>query len=117
MGNMAEVRKDTFWFRYCSVLVFLAGIILARFGLWIVDLTVNQLLQEKVDEDVRGVVNGVQDSLNNALDLAKCVLVILLPAAETFALLIFASFVSINLGWLMYALYSRSQRGHLFHFC
>jgi len=105
-----------FWENYTSVSVFLLGIILARFGLWIVDLTVNQLLQEKVEEEVRGVVNGVQDSLNNSLDLAKCVLVILLPAQETFALLIFASFVSINIGWLMYALYSRSQRGHLFHF-
>eukprot|EP00092_Neocalanus_flemingeri_P026201 GFUD01028398.1.p1 GENE.GFUD01028398.1~~GFUD01028398.1.p1 ORF type:complete len:555 (-),score=138.14 GFUD01028398.1:290-1954(-) len=106
-----------FWVTYASVLVFLTGIILARFGLWIVDLTVNQLLQEKVAEDVRGVVNGVQDSLNNTLDLAKCILVILLPAQETFALLIFASFISINFGWFMYALYSRSQRGHLFHFC
>jgi len=114
--NMAEVRKNTFWFRYCSVLVFLTGIILARFGLWIVDLTVNQLLQEKVEEDKRGVINGVQDSLNNSLDLAKCVLVILLPAQETFGLLIAASYVAINFGWLMYALYSRSQRGHLFHF-
>merc|ERR1712119_29827 len=77
----------------------------------------SQLLQEKVAEDVRGVVNGVQDSLNNTLDLAKCILVILLPAQETFGLLIFASFISINFGWFMYALYSRSQRGHLFHFC
>merc|ERR1719481_498136 len=110
-------QDSEFWLQHSSVIVFLAGIILARFGLWIVDLTVNQLLQEKVDEDVRGVVNGVQDSLNNALDLTKCVLVILLPAAQTFALLLFASFISINLGWLSYAFYSMSQRGHLFHFC
>jgi len=109
--------EPEFWLSYASVLVFLTGIILARFGLWVVDLTVNQLLQEKVAEDVRGVVNGVQDSLNNTLDLTKCILVILLPSEETFALLIFASFISINFGWLMYALYSRSQRGHLFHFC
>merc|ERR1719419_1199921 len=54
-----------FWLSYASVLVLLTGIILARFGLWVVDLTINQLLQEKVAEDVRGVVNGVQDSLNN----------------------------------------------------
>jgi len=116
-AQTVDWKDPEFWTNHSSVILFLAGIIFARFGLWIVDLTVNQLLQEKVDEDVRGVVNGVQDSLNNALDLAKCVLVILLPAAETFALLIFASFVSINLGWLMYALYSRGQRGHLFHFC
>jgi len=102
--------------KYSSVSVFLLGIILARFGLWIVDLTINQILQERVAEDKRGVVNGVQDSLNNSLDLLKCVFVIILPDMETFALLIFLSFVSINIGWLMYALYSRSQRGHLFHF-
>merc|ERR1712107_933825 len=73
-------------------------------------------LQEKVEEEVRGVVNGVQESLNNSLDLAKCILVILLPAEETFGLLIIASFTSVSLGWLLYALYSRQQRGHLFHF-
>merc|ERR1719234_2071779 len=100
----------------CSVIVFLSGIILARFGLWVVDLTVNQLLQEKVEQEVRGVVNGVQESLNNSLDLAKCILVILLPAEETFGLLIIASFTSVSLGWLLYAVYSRQQRGHLFHF-
>merc|ERR1719411_95606 len=102
--------------KYSSVTVFLLGIILARFGLWIVDLTVNQILQERVAEEKRGVINGVQDSLNNSLNLLKCVLVIMLPNMETFALLIFLSFVSINIGWLLYALYSRSQRGHLFHF-
>ena len=78
--------------------MFLLGIILARFGLWIVDLTINQILQERVAEDKRGVVNGVQDSLNNSLDLLKCVLVIILPHMETFAILIFLSFVSINIG-------------------
>merc|ERR1719315_539117 len=115
MTSERSWTEPEFWLSYASVLVFLTGIILARFGLWVVDLTINQLLQEKVAEDVRGVVNGVQDSLNNTLDLLKCVLVIILPAQETFALLIFASFISVNFGWLMYALYSRSQRGHLFH--
>merc|ERR1711878_160503 len=107
---------EAYWQNFGSVSIFLSGIILARFGLWIVDLTINQILQERVAEDKRGVVNGVQDSLNNSLDLLKCVLVIMLPNMETFALLIFLSFVSINIGWLLYALYSRSQRGHLFHF-
>merc|ERR1719220_93486 len=108
---------ETYWQNFGSVSIFLAGIILARYGLWIVDLTINQILQERVAEDRRGVVNGVQDSINNTFDLLKCVFVILLPSQETFALLIFISFASINFGWLMYALYSRSQRGHLFHFC
>ena len=87
-----------YWQSYGSVSIFLAGIILARFGLWIVDLTINQILQERVAEDRRGVVNGVQDSINNTFDLLKCVFVILLPSEETFALLIFISFASINFG-------------------
>jgi len=114
--EVASLTFDEVVQKYSSVSVFLLGIILARFGLWIVDLTINQILQERVAEDKRGVINGVQDSLNNSLDLLKCVFVIILPDMETFALLIFLSFVSINIGWLMYALYSRSQRGHLFHF-
>ena len=117
MTSERNWKEPEFWLSYASVLVFLTGIILARcskqvlivrvkltvsflcrFGLWVVDLTVNQLLQEKVAEDVRGVVNGVQDSLNNTLDLLKCILVIILPAQETFGLLIFASFISVNFG-------------------
>ena len=89
---------DDFVQKYSSASVFLLGIILARFGLWIVDLTINQILQERVAEDRRGVVNGVQDSINNTFDLLKCVFVILLPSQETFALLIFISFASINFG-------------------
>ena len=101
MAEMPEVETlslERFWHFYGSVSIFLCGIILARFGLWIVDLTVNQILQERVAEDRRGVVNGVQDSINNTFDLLKCVFVILLPSEETFALLIFISFASINFG-------------------
>ena len=114
--SLERVLEEDFWLSYCSVIVFLTGTILARFGLWLVDLTINQLLQERVEEAHRGAINGVQESLNNCLDLAKCVLVILLPAEQTFGLLVAASFASVSLGWLLYALYSREQRGHLFHF-
>ena len=86
-------------------------------GLWIVDLTITQILQERVEEERRGVINGVQDSLNNSMDLLKCVLVILLPDAKHFGCLIILSYMSISSGWLLYAAFSRQQRGHLFHFC
>ncbi len=57
---------DNNWKRECqissfvSVSVFLAGVISARFGLWIADLSVNQILQEEVKSDERGQINGVQ---------------------------------------------------------
>merc|ERR1712156_1038415 len=99
-----------------AVCVLMSGIIAARFGLWITDLTINQILQERVEEERRGVINGVQDSMNNSLDLLKCVLVILLPQPRQFGFLVILSFTFVSSGWLMYAQYSRQQRGHLFHF-
>ncbi len=45
---------------FISVGFFLSGVICARFGLWISDLTVNQVLQEEVSNDERGSINGVQ---------------------------------------------------------
>ena len=67
-------------------------------GLWIADLTVNQILQQDVESDRRGAVNGVQESLNNALDLLKCILVILLPGQGQFGILVILSFLSISTG-------------------
>ena len=83
--------------------------------MWVVDLTITQIIQERVEEDRRGVINGVQDSLNNSLDLLKCILVILLPGAKDFGGLIILSYISISSGWLLYAIFCKNQRGHLFH--
>ena len=48
---------------FISVAIFLSGIIAARFGLWLIDLTITQILQEEVEEQKRGVINGVQVTL------------------------------------------------------
>jgi iron-regulated transporter 1 len=48
-------------------------------GLWLADLVVTQLLQENVIETERGVVNGVQNSLNMLLEMIKFFLVMFLP--------------------------------------
>ncbi|CAF4876730.1 unnamed protein product, partial [Rotaria socialis] len=47
-----------------SVLLLVIGITLNRFGLWIADLTVSQLQQERVPEKIRGRIGGTQHSLN-----------------------------------------------------
>ena len=45
---------------YASVSLFLGGVIAARFGLWMADLSITQVLQERVEEEHRGILNGVQ---------------------------------------------------------
>ena len=59
------------------------------------DLVVSQLFQENVPEHERGIVNGVQNSLNQLLDMTKFILVIILPKLHTFGFLILLSFTFI----------------------
>ncbi|CAG0887207.1 unnamed protein product, partial [Darwinula stevensoni] len=99
-----------------SIILFVTSIIAARFGLWVADLTVTQIIQEGVEEEHRGSFNGVQSSMNMLMDLIKNALVTIFPKPQTFGYLIIASFSFVCLGWLSYAIYSRRRRGHLFHF-
>ncbi|XP_060081691.1 solute carrier family 40 member 1-like [Ylistrum balloti] len=101
---------------YISISLLMGGIIGARFGLWIADLTITQLFLEAVSERERGIVNGVQSSLNQCSDMLKFLMVIIAPDPEVFGILILISFSFICIGWVFYAKYSRSARGHLFHF-
>jgi len=83
-----------------SVSVMLVGIILARFGLWLTDLSVTQILQENVEKEQRGVIGGVQTALNSLMDLIKFFFVLLLPAPHTIGILIHLSYLFISAGAL-----------------
>lgn len=102
-GVEEEVEQD-----FTFVILLLTGIITSRFGLWLADLTVTQILQERVEEGQRGAINGVQSSLNQTLDLLRSILLIILPRRETFGFLILLSFLFVSLGFAMFATYARS---------
>ncbi|XP_076460392.1 ferroportin-like [Babylonia areolata] len=97
---------------YVSVSLFLAGIVLARFGLWTADLAITQQFLEEVREGERGAVNGVQSSLNKLMDVLKFLLVVLIPDTQTFGFLILVSFSFICAAWVLYAVFLRKARGH-----
>ena len=99
-----------------SVVLFLVGIITSRIGLWMADLTITQIIQENVSEHQRGVVGGVQSSLNMLLDMLKFVMVIVAPRIETFGILILISYLFIVLSGCLFSYHSWRVRGHLFHF-
>lgn len=87
---------------YMSVSLLFAGVIAARVGLWSFDLTVTQLIQENVIESERGVINGVQNSMNYLLDLLHFIMVILAPNQEAFGLLVIISVSFVAMGHMMY---------------
>lgn len=80
------------------------------------DLTVWQLVQEKVVEEERGVVSGVMNAMNSNMDMLHYVLVIAAPRPEHFRWLALLSVAMVFTGWLFYACYVRKARGHFFHF-
>ncbi|XP_067648892.1 ferroportin-like [Haliotis asinina] len=108
--------EDTGPESYLSIGLLMAGIITARFGLWVADLTITQLFMERVKEHERGKVNGVQNSINKFMDVLKFILVVVLPQTPVFGYLVIVSFAFICLGFVLYASYSRRSRGHLLPF-
>ena len=68
--------------------------------------------QEGVEEQFRGTVGGVQNSLNSILETVKYLLVIVLPDEDTYGYLVLASVATILVGTLFYMVYaSRNWQG------
>ncbi|VDN58517.1 unnamed protein product [Dracunculus medinensis] len=85
-----------------SVSTLLIGIAISRFGLYMVDLSVTQIMQEKIPERHRGTVFGVQESIAHFFSVIKDLLVIILPDPMIFGLLIILSVTFVVSGALSY---------------
>ena len=99
-----------------SLILLLVGVLGARFGLWMFDLSVSQLLQEKVKEEERGVVSGVMNVFIANNDMLHYLLAIAAPDPKYFGILTLISVAFVGCGLLLYASYVHKVRGHLFHF-
>ncbi|KAA8588355.1 hypothetical protein FQN60_001549 [Etheostoma spectabile] len=86
-------------------------------SLWSFDLTVTQLMQENVIESERGVINGVQNSMNYLLDLLHFIMVILAPNPEAFGLLVLISVSFVAMGHVMYFGYAFKNLGSRLFLC
>ncbi|KFO27963.1 solute carrier family 40 member 1 [Fukomys damarensis] len=100
-----------------SVSLLFAGVIAARVGLWAFDLSVTQLLQENVIESERGIVNGVQNSMNYLLDLLHFLMVLLAPNPEAFGLLVLISVSFVAMGHTMYFRFAHKTLGSQVFVC
>lgn len=94
-----------------SLILILVGVIGARFGLWMFDLSVSQLVQERVVEEERGVVSGVMNAMNSNMDMLHYVLVIIAPRPQDFRYLTLVSFASVSMGLIFYCFYVRRSLG------
>lgn len=76
-----------------------------------------QLIQENVIESERGVINGVQNSMNYLLDLLHFIMVILAPNQEAFGLLVLISVSFVAMGHAMYFAFAFKNMGSRLFLC
>lgn len=101
----------------CKILPRCADPCVLPAGLWSFDLTVTQLIQESVVESERGVINGVQNSMNYLLDLLHFIMVILAPNPEAFGLLVIISVSFVVMGHMMYFRFAFKSLGSRLFLC
>jgi solute carrier family 40 (iron-regulated transporter), member 1 len=85
-----------------SLGMLIVGVCLSRVGLWVFDISVTQLFQLHVDEEVRGLVGGVQQSLNALVGMLAFVLGILISDPEYFHYYVSVGYFSVGLCVIFY---------------
>lgn len=88
---------------------------LSRLGLWIYDLTTQQLTQTLTSPTSRSSFTGVEYSFVSLFELAQNVLAIVLSRPQDFKWLALISWVSVAFSTVMYAAWVWRMRGHLVH--
>ncbi|XXG98718.1 hypothetical protein Hte_005047 [Hypoxylon texense] len=87
----------------------------SRLGVWVFDLTTQQLTQTRVPAHQRSSFAGTENSVVNIFELLGAGAAIAFPRTEQYKWLALASFVTVVISWVMYAGWVRRQRGHLLH--
>ncbi|KAI1151597.1 Ferroportin1-domain-containing protein [Nemania diffusa] len=87
----------------------------SRLGVWIYDLTTQQLTQTLVHRTRRSSFAGVEGAVVNAFEVLGAAAAVAFPRVEQYRWLALASLIAVAGSWGMYAWWVRSRRDHLVH--
>jgi iron-regulated transporter 1 len=107
MGQLTSQPSSAF------VLFFFLSV--SRLGLWIYDLTTQQLTQTMTVASERSSFAGVEYSFVSLFELAHHVMTIVLHRPEQFKWIALISFVAVTISTIAYAGWVWKMRGHLVH--
>ena len=88
-----------------TLYVFTAFLAMSRFGLWGFDLSVTQIMQEQVPQEVIGTVNGVQGSLCEMFQIVMYGLTLIITDPADFWILVSAAISNVCLAAVIYNLW------------
>jgi iron-regulated transporter 1 len=110
-GTRLELSKfESFFFespctKYTSIVALLSAMAISRFGLWLTDLVIHQMIQQSVPKEKRGIIGGVQNSMNKIFDVVKYVCVIMLSDVRQYGWLLIISVSAVTFSYLLYIAY------------
>ncbi|KAI1386972.1 Ferroporti-1 [Hypoxylon trugodes] len=87
----------------------------SRLGVWVFDLTTQQLTQTLVPAHQRSSFAGTEASVVNVFELLGAGAAIAFPRTDQYRWLALASLITVVISWIMYAAWVRHRRGHLVH--
>jgi iron-regulated transporter 1 len=97
-----------------SIVLFLVGVNISRFGLWTFDLAQTQLIQESTDEEI-GTLTGIQMSMQSMFDLLAYGSTVIWSSPDQFWLPSVISLGAVFFAAILYVTYMKKKRGHLIH--
>ncbi|MCJ1399804.1 hypothetical protein MMC11_003007 [Xylographa trunciseda] len=101
--------------RPLAAIVMFAFLSLSRLGLWVFDLTTQEITQTEVQHDRRSSFAGTEMAFVSLFELSQWVLAAIVSRPEQFHWLALGSFTAVLCSTCMYAWWVRRQRGHLTH--
>ena len=88
---------------------------LSRLGLWVFDLTTQEITQTGVQSQMRSSFAGTEMALVSFFELSQWILAAIISRPEQFHWLALGSLGAVLCSTCMYAWWVRRQRGHLMH--
>lgn len=85
-----------------SLWLLVIGVCCSRIGLWAFDLTVTQYMQQQIPEKIRGLIGGVQKSLNSFFDLSTFALGLIFSDPHDFWVLVAMGYTSVGIAMMLY---------------
>ncbi|KAH6626611.1 Ferroporti-1 [Chaetomium sp. MPI-SDFR-AT-0129] len=87
----------------------------SRIGLWGFDLTAQNIVQDEVQGDRRGIFSTTETSFQNVFDMFAWVLTIIWSKPSSFQWPVLVSVAAVYIAGGFYASFLRRRRGHLIH--
>jgi solute carrier family 40 (iron-regulated transporter), member 1 len=85
-----------------SMILFVGGVCISRIGLYVFKISVTQIMQEWIPENVRGNVGGTQNALNSFFQLSSFILCVCYTNPKDFTIVVAAGYLAVGVASILY---------------